>query len=124
MAAPIYIPINIVGGSLFPTSLPIFVICVLFDGRDDQFLLYLMKQSGYSSDFWSEDSYFYLQPNNFLRVVFCFTLTSLTCQFCLVCHCQWPLMASFIIQTQNTNMSLPTRGSRQREDCDVGATDV
>ena len=77
MAAPIYIPINIVGGSLFPTSLPIFVICVLFDGRDDQFLLYLMKQSGYSSDiFWSEDSYFYLQPNNFLRVVFCFTLNT------------------------------------------------
>lgn len=76
-SAPIYIPINIVGGSLFPTSLPTLVICVLSDGRDDQFLLYLM-QSGYSSDiaFWSEDSYFYLHPNNSLRVVFCFTLTT------------------------------------------------
>ena len=55
-------------------------ICSLgsFDGREDQFLLYLMKQSGYSSDiaFWSEDSYFYPYPNNFLRVVFCFTLTT------------------------------------------------
>ena len=31
VAAPIYILTNRIGGSLFSTSLPTFVICVLFD---------------------------------------------------------------------------------------------
>lgn len=56
--------------ALFSHPCPNLGICVLSDGRDSQFLLYLMKQSGYSSDiaFWSEDSYFYLHPNNSLKL--------------------------------------------------------